>query len=256
MEVEVSTYYLANTMENKICVTVKKGGFDPSEVLTFTDFANSKKPVSNYQTMTYKFVITIPQQAVQENNIGSDFYLKHLTKMMEEQGFTDPEIVDVVNYCEKSMNPEINIMDKWGAKPSTSGKFKSGTKITLAEFMAKHKKADYGSYSSPGTDYSARSHSLPGIHSKLNYPCECNSNGGIMMEWDQKAGKWKIVDDNILKVQATTKTGSVHQIIMHLNDSHKWPREKIADWLDAEHDAGRINIEFDVPMDEPEGGES
>lgn len=27
------------------------------------------------------------------------------------------------------------------------------------------------------------------------------------------------------------------QIITHLNDAHKWPREKIADWLDGEWDA-------------------
>lgn len=32
--------------------------------------------------------------------------------------------------------------------------------------------------------------------------------------------------------------------IIHLNDLHKWTREKIADWLDDLHDSGQVNLEF------------
>lgn len=36
----------------------------------------------------------------------------------------------------------------------------------------------------------------------------------------------------------------LYYLIQHLNDSHKWTREKIADWLDEKMDAGEIDIEF------------
>lgn len=32
--------------------------------------------------------------------------------------------------------------------------------------------------------------------------------------------------------------------IQHLNDSDRWSRERIADWLDELHDSGKINLEF------------
>lgn len=48
-------------------------------------------------------------------------------------------------------------------------------------------------------------------------------------------------------------------LIQHLNDTHtEWTRERIADWLDELHDAGKINIEFKVDDVEDEpllGGE-
>lgn len=36
----------------------------------------------------------------------------------------------------------------------------------------------------------------------------------------------------------------LHSVIAHLNDDHKWDRNRIADWLDELADAGRINIDF------------
>ena len=32
--------------------------------------------------------------------------------------------------------------------------------------------------------------------------------------------------------------------IIHLNDSHKWPREKIADWVDSLEDKGGLDLSF------------
>lgn len=37
---------------------------------------------------------------------------------------------------------------------------------------------------------------------------------------------------------------SVYGIIVHLNDYHEASREFIADWLDAQQDAGKINTDF------------
>lgn len=70
------------------------------------------------------------------------------------------------------------------------------------------------------TDFEMASHKLPGIKQKMP---ECP---------DLKCG---------VKESDWTLRG----MIMHLNDSHKWTREKIADWLDELHDAGKINIEFE-----------
>jgi hypothetical protein len=49
--------------------------------------------------------------------------------------------------------------------------------------------------------------------------------------------------DSITK--ETYYSARLYGMIQHLNDHHKWTREKIADWLDELHDAGTINIEFD-----------
>lgn len=38
---------------------------------------------------------------------------------------------------------------------------------------------------------------------------------------------------------------SLWGFIQHLNDNHRFSREKIADWLDALHDSGKINLEFE-----------
>lgn len=44
--------------------------------------------------------------------------------------------------------------------------------------------------------------------------------------------------------------GSVYDTIIHLNDTHKWPREKIADWIDELADQG-YNFDFPDP-EEPD----
>lgn len=46
----------------------------------------------------------------------------------------------------------------------------------------------------------------------------------------------------VCKVQWTQLAGTV----MHLNDNHKWTREKIAYWMQDMHDEGVIDISFKV----------
>jgi hypothetical protein len=42
--------------------------------------------------------------------------------------------------------------------------------------------------------------------------------------------------------------GTVYDVIQHLNDHHRWPRETlIADWLDKLHDEGIIDITIEIP---------
>lgn len=41
------------------------------------------------------------------------------------------------------------------------------------------------------------------------------------------------------------RTWNLRDAIMHLNDTCRWTREKIADWLDDLHDTGQVNLEFD-----------
>lgn len=60
---------------------------------------------------------------------------------------------------------------------------------------------------------------LPGVRSTVDAPCGCNG-----------AGRFILID-----------------AVIHLNDRHKWTREKIADWLDELADAGEIDIAFPTP---------
>ena len=40
--------------------------------------------------------------------------------------------------------------------------------------------------------------------------------------------------------------GPLYLVIQHLNDSHPWSRDRIADWLDKLHDDGKVDLSFDV----------
>lgn len=42
----------------------------------------------------------------------------------------------------------------------------------------------------------------------------------------------------------------LYNLIQHLNDKHKWKREKIADWLDKLMDVDGIDLTFKVEVDE------
>jgi hypothetical protein len=37
---------------------------------------------------------------------------------------------------------------------------------------------------------------------------------------------------------------SLHKIVIHLNDTHKWTRDQIADWLDGLYDQGMTDLAF------------
>lgn len=65
---------------------------------------------------------------------------------------------------------------------------------------------------------------LPGVNTKVQCPCD--------------------VEKCLYK---GLKGATVYRIVQHLNDSIKWSREKIADWLDDLADRGEINIDFAVP---------
>ena len=60
-----------------------------------------------------------------------------------------------------------------------------------------------------------------------------------------RVGKCPVIPHTLY---SCTKSRDTRTMIIHLNDHHKWPREKIADWLDELHDAGIIDIEFKVDM--------
>lgn len=42
----------------------------------------------------------------------------------------------------------------------------------------------------------------------------------------------------------THKDVTLWRLVQHLNDQHRWSREKIADFLDELHDSGQVNLEF------------
>ncbi len=65
---------------------------------------------------------------------------------------------------------------------------------------------------------------LPGIYTRVKIPCDCG--------W-----KYEV---------------SIKECVIHLNDTHHWDRNKVANWLDRLHDDGMIDIEFktEEPVDE------
>lgn len=65
------------------------------------------------------------------------------------------------------------------------------------------------------------------LNNEVKYPCECY--GEEVRGFDNKKSQPKISQD-------------LGSMIMHLNDGHKWTRERIADWLDELHDSGVVNI--------------
>lgn len=66
--------------------------------------------------------------------------------------------------------------------------------------------------------------SLPGMNAKVSCP-----------------ETYKSVD---LTVKCSVRNRSLWSVIQHLNDTHNWTREAIADWVDELHEAGTINAEF------------
>jgi hypothetical protein len=74
------------------------------------------------------------------------------------------------------------------------------------------------------------SRGLPGMDTDVDCPVgECNDMNM------NKFGEWEVIGH---------QRGSLWRIIQHLNDQHRWTREKIADWIDELHDKGIINAEF------------
>lgn len=67
---------------------------------------------------------------------------------------------------------------------------------------------------------------LPGVEVRVKSPCDkpCGDSG---------------------------KVKTIYKIIVHLNDVHKWPRERVADWLDSVDDPEQgIDLAFNMPEKE------
>ena len=70
---------------------------------------------------------------------------------------------------------------------------------------------------------SQKSHELPGIDCRVKFPCDCPGQMPL------------------------------RNVIMHLNDTHRWTREAIADYLDSVDDPENgIDLAFKVPEKEEE----
>lgn len=80
--------------------------------------------------------------------------------------------------------------------------------------------------SSSGEELQEESFKLPAIDTLVSMPCACRSAGGIHYK------------------------SSIHRTIIHLNDSCRWSRERIADWLDELHDSGEVDLTFKVDIDD------
>jgi len=83
----------------------------------------------------------------------------------------------------------------------SKGDWKPGLSNVMSdEYLAKFKLSD---------SLANKANELPGIKTLVDLPCEC--------------GQYAL----------SGMTYSLHTAIMHLNDNHKWTRERIADWVDT-----------------------
>lgn len=154
--------------------------------------------------------------------ISEEFDVKKLMWLVDHDGAGGPHDI----YA--NMLQELN-------KPIPPGGFKAkGGIVNNSEY--------YNNYSSPILDLhthpakqmtalevevSKKSKQLPGMDTVVDLPCSCE------YLCDHRTGK--------------PTPSTAWRVVQHLNDRHKWSREKIADWLDELHDSGKINIEFDTP---------
>lgn len=86
-----------------------------------------------------------------------------------------------------------------------------------------------------GTSISSLSRNLPAAKELIQSPCRPGEPG------EAPCGR---------------STDFVFNIIIHLNDYHRWSRDRIADWIDELHDKGIINAEFQSWEEEAEKDES
>jgi len=120
---------------------------------------------------------------------------------------------------------DIDIEDAWYALKGHQTFYNLLSPKTISTITAGDIIGTVGNYSigSGGTDASVLSKKLPGMNTPVNCPHCSNSN---------KMTLWRLVQ--------------------HLNDDADWSRDKIADWLDEQHDAGIINIEFEKWNEDPD----
>lgn len=82
----------------------------------------------------------------------------------------------------------------------------------------------------PGRAYEERVDELgehvQGMRAKADFPCDCRTDA-----------------DRPLR-------STVKNAVIHLNDDHKWTRERIADWLDELHTSGTVNLTVSFPQEE------
>lgn len=86
-------------------------------------------------------------------------------------------------------------------------------------------------------EISSASKGLPGMGAVV----ECPDEKCGFTEMD-KYGEWS----------SFRYKAKLWSVVQHLNDYHKWSRDKIADWIDDLHDRGIINAEFEPWGEEPE----
>lgn len=85
-----------------------------------------------------------------------------------------------------------------------------------------------------GDNFSTLAYELPAVRSMVKHP--------PMGDPLSYVGK-------LLKCKGHEEADLMSMVI-HLNDQHKWTREKIADWIDELHDSGIIDAEFHIEMED------
>lgn len=78
-------------------------------------------------------------------------------------------------------------------------------------------------------------HTLPGVNDTIFCP-----------EWKPKPDGSYTHDEWELFCRGGQR--DLFRVIMHLNDHHRWSREKIADFVQAQHDSGKINVAFEQDL--------
>lgn len=119
-------------------------------------------------------------------------------------------------------------------KYTTEQQMNAATKLIEDIYAIKNKEAKKVASQPSNVNYANKLSSIvPSMHSETECPgdilCDCNDT------------------DCLYKNGKCDRKDSVWGMIQHLNDSHKWSREKIADWIDDLQDNHGYNFTIESP---------
>lgn len=190
-----------------------------SSVVTYKE--DAFQPIASYSKKIQHSIITEINNGLLYHLSDLDYVIeliiKNVTSKMSGAEYSNMQI----QYVTKKIHNQLKVNSK-----------ASGYSISYSPAPSVNKQ-------NSTNEFAKLSEQLPGIKTEVAFPCDC-----VSRMYDPKA-------DQYVEYPHIIKKGLIHAVIMHLNDQHKWSREKIADWLDELHDTGQVDIAFKVEV----GGE-
>ena len=203
------------------------------EIHTYDSLISHKVSMGNNHIMLVVDIAVSPHV----EKMQSDF-MKALQYKLQEYVFDPYTIQELMHTAHDLISAKDNKMTLYSSAPyhKFSPKYySSGESKYTWDYFATTPPVEVNAWSEGNQEFSQASRNLPGVNTIVKYPCNCPGPDVLIPKYGA-----------INLSKPYPKKGKIWGIVQHLNDSHKWTREKIADWLDELHDSGQVNLEFDV----------